>query len=453
MTTAIAAPGRTGIDAAAIEAAGAVYQVPSLRRIALLSLVTVALGFGGLGTWAALTPLDSAVPASGAFVAAGKRKTVSLLDSGLLKALFVKEGDHVAAGQLLLQLDDTQARAAMNQAAAQYWGAVARAARLSAETTDQRALSPPDDLLAAAAADPAVASLLQAERDLFASRWDTFDGTARITARKVQELVAQEAALRAQVQSLTTRLALTQEEGRGVDALLRDGYAPKTRALELRRAVAELQGALADAAGRLAQTREAIEQTKLELTSTAETRRSDAAKDLQEARAAMADAAQRLAAAQALLARCLVAAPEAGTVTDIKAFTPGSSITAGQPVLDIVPADDRLLIEAGVAPTDIEHVHVGQRVNVRLSAYKAHRVPTVEGRVVYVAADRQQDARGEPVFLVRAELDRDALKPFPGVAVYAGMPADVLIIGGERTALDFIVSPIRDGMRRSMREE
>lgn len=449
MMTAITAPGHP----AGIEPAGEAYPAPSLRRIALASLLTVALGFGGLGTWAALTPLDSAVAATGAFVAAGKRKTVSLLDSGILRALLVNEGDRVAAGQPLLQLDDAQARAAMNQAAAQYWGAVAKATRLTAETGDRRELSLPDDLLATAKTDPAIASLVQAERDLFASRWDTFDGNARITGRKVQQLQAQEAALRAQVQSLTTRLALTEEEGRGVDSLLRDGFAPKTRALELRRAIAELQGALGDAAGRLAQTLEAIEQTKLELTSLAETRRSDAAKDLQEAKATMADAAQRLSAAQNLLARSVVTAPEAGAVTDIKFFTPGSSITAGQPVLDIVPADDRLLIEAGITPTEIEHVHVGQRVNVRLSAYKAHRVPTIEGRLVYVAADRQQDARNEPVFLVRAELDRDALKPFPGVAVYAGMPADVLIIGGERTALDFIISPIRDGMRRAMREE
>jgi HlyD family secretion protein len=221
----------------------------------------------------------------------------------------------------------------------------------------------------------------------------------------------------------------------------------------MRRAIAELQGALGDAAGRLAEARVAIERTKLELASYVETRRSDASKDLQETKAVIADAGLRLHAAQDLLRKREITAPESGTVTDIKFFTPGSSITAGQPVLDIVPADDHLLIEAAVSPTDIEHVQIGQRVNVKLSAYKAHRVPTIEGRLVYVAADRQQNAYGDPVFLVRAELDRDALKPFPGVTVYAGMPADVLIIGGERTALDYIISPIRDGMRHGMREE
>ena len=446
MSIATALPGGT-------EAAGDAYEAPSLRRIALASALTVALGFGGLSTWAAVTPLDSAVPASGLFVAAGKRKTVSLLDSGILKELLVREGDHVTAGQRLLLLDDVQARTACNQAEAQYWGAVARAARLEAETQDRRALDLPQDLRVEARRDPAVASLLQAERALFASRWDTFDGNARITARKVQQLESQEMSLRAQVQSQTTRLSLTEEEARGVETLLRDGFAPKTQMLESHRAIAELQGTLADTAGRLEQTSEAIEQTKLELTSLAETRRSDSAKDLQETKAAMADAAERLRAAENLLDRSVVVAPEAGVITDIRFFTPGSSIIAGQPVLDIAPSDDRLLIEAEVEPTEIEHVRVGERVNVKLSAYKAHRVPTVEGRLVYVAADRQQNAHGDPVFLVRAELDRDALKSFPGVAAYAGMPADVLIIGRERTVLDFIISPIRDGMRHGMHEE
>ena len=429
------------------------FPAPSLRRIALASAVTVALGFGGLGTWAALTPLDSAVPATGAFVAADKRKTVTLIDSGILKALLVKEGDHVAAGQPLLLLEDVQARVALNQADAMHWGGIAKTTRLDAEITDKRTLDFPTDLLAAAQADPATAAVVQAERALFAAHWDAFDGNARITGRKVQQLHLQETAVLTQIQSLNTRLALTQEQTRGVESLLKDGYAPKTQALEMRRGVAELQGALGDAQGRLLQAQASVEQTKLELTGQVESHRAEAARDMQEAKVMLADVAQRQAATRDVLRRAVVTAPEAGAVTDIHAFTPGSSITAGQPVLDIVPGDGRLLIEASVAPTDIEHVHVGQRVNIKLSAYKAHRVPTVEGTLVYVAADRQPDAHGEQVFLVRAELDRDALKPFPGVLAYAGMPADILIIGGERSALDFIISPFLDGMGGGMREE
>ncbi len=429
------------------------WPVPSLRRIAIASALTVALGFGGLGLWASLTPLDSAVSAPGLFVAAGKRKTVVLQDGGILSKLLVKEGQEVTAGQTLFILDDVQARSTMNQVKAQYWGSVAKATRLQAETKDERHLVMPDDLLAAAAADPAIAPLVRAEQDLFASRWDTFDGNARVSGRKIEQLQSQMTALQVQLLTLNKRLELTQEQARTVEYLRKEGLETKGRSLDLQRSVAELQGALGDAAGRYTAAGQAIEQTKSELSNYAETRRSDSSKDLQETQVAMADAAQRLRAAADLLGKREVQSPETGIVTDIKFFTAGSSITPGQPVLDIVPADKRLLVEASVTPVDIEHVHVGQRVNFKLSAYKAHRVPTVEGRLVYVAADRQQDPQGNPFFLVRAELDPDALKPFPGVVVYPGMPADLLIIGGERSALNFLISPILDGIRHGMREE
>jgi HlyD family secretion protein len=429
------------------------WSVPSLRRLAIASALTVVVGFGGLGVWAAVTPLDSAVSAQGLFVAAGKRKTVVLQDGGILSKLLVKEGEEVEVGQTLLTLDDVQTRTAMNQVKAQYWGAVAKATRLQAETRDERSLVMPNDLLAVAAEDPTIAPLVRAEQGLFASRWDTFDGNARISGRKILQLQFQMSALQVQIATLNKRLEFTREESRTIELLRKDRLETKSHSLDLQRAVAELEGALGDATGRYEEAGQAIEQTKSELTNYAETRRSDASKDLQETQVAMADAAQRLRSAEDLQSKRKVLAPEAGTVTDIKSFTPGSSITPGQPVLDIVPANKRLLVEAPVSPTDIEHVHVGQRVNFRLSAYKAHRVPTVEGRLVYVAADRQQDAQGNPIFLVRAELDRDALKPFPGVLVYPGMPADLLIIGGERSALNFLISPILDGMRHGMREE
>ena len=441
------------IQAVELDSGRTSWPVPSLRRIAIASVLTVAIGFGGLGLWAAVTPLDSAVSTQGLFISAGKRKTVTLLDSGILSRLLVKEGDQVKIGQTLLLLDDVQLRTAMNQINAQYWGAVARAARLRAEIQDRRQFQIPDDLRAAAVSDPAITALLQTEQNLFAARWDTFDGSARINGRKIEQLQFQTIALRSQIASLNKRLNLTREQVNTAEILRREHLETRSRSLDLQRALAELEGAIADAAGRYAEVGQAIEQTKLELINYAETRKSDASKDLQEAQAAIADTAPRLLSAQDLLSKREVLAPENGTVTDIKFFTFGSSISAGQPVMDIVPADERLLVEASIQPSDIEHVQIGQRVNFRLSAYKSHRVPTVEGRLVYVAADRQQDPQGNSFFLVRAELDRDALKPFPGVQIYPGMPADLLIIGGERSALDFLISPIRDGMRHGMREE
>jgi HlyD family secretion protein len=430
-------------------------EVPAhpLRRIALLSLLTIGLGFGGLVGWASVAELDSAVPAPGVIVSAGKRKTVSLLDAGILKQLLVAEGDTVKAGQVLMRLDDVQARAAVDQAAAQYWGAMAQATRLQAEALDQRSLSFPSDLQQAAAGDPAIAAEMDAERHLFDARWAAFDSTEQIGHRKIAQLQATATALDSQIRETALRLQLYSQDLRATRELLAKGWATRVHANELERAGSELRGQLSDLAGRLSETRELISQTELEIVNAAQSRRSDITKDRTAAQAQLADAGSRLRAARDVLERRDVLAPEDGVVTDLKFFTPGSSISAGQPVLDLVPTDAGLLIEAEVAPTDIEHVHVGQAVNVRLTAYKTHQVPVVTGHLVYVSADRQLDPQNQPVFKARAALDPDALKGLHNVQLYAGMPADVLIIGGERTALDYLISPIRDSIRHAMHED
>jgi HlyD family secretion protein len=431
---------------------GAVAPNP-LRRIVMLSVLTIVLGFGGMLGWAATSQLQIAVPAPGVIVAAGRRKTVSLMDGGILQQLLVAEGDKVAAGQVLLRLDDVQASATVDEAAAQYWGAMAQATRLQAEALDSRTLTFPPELQDAAGADPAIAAELEAERHSFEARWATFDSTAQIGHRRIEQQRATEFALQGQIREVGLRLQLFAQDQNATRDMLAKGLATRVHANELERAAAELRGQLSDLAGRLAETRQLIAQTELEILNAAQSRRADITKDRSTVQAQMADAAGRLRAARDILARRVVTAPEAGVVTDLKFFTPGSSIGAGQPVLDLVPADSSLLVEAMVAPTDIEHVRVGQAVNIRLTAYKAHQVPVVTGHLVYVSADRLLDAQNQPVFKVRAALDASALNGLHGVALYAGMPADVLIIEGARSALDYLISPIKDSIRHAMHED
>jgi HlyD family secretion protein len=423
-----------------------------LRRVIMLSLLTIIIGFGGMLTWASVSQLEIAVPAPGVIVAAGRRKTISLMDPGILKQLLVAEGDQVAAGQVLLRLDDVQANAAVDQAAAQYWEAMAQATRLQAEALDSRTLTFPPELQRAAA-NPAIAAVLEAERHSFDARWATFDGTQQIGRRRIDQQRATEAALQGEIREVALQLQLYAQDQIATREMLGKGLATRVHAHELERAAAELRGQLNDLAGRLAETGQIIAQTELEILNAAQSRRTDITKDRSTVQAQMADAASRLRAAQDLLERRTITAPEAGVVTDLKFFTPGSSIVAGQPVLDLVPADSALLVEAMVAPTDIEHVRVGQPVNIRLTAYKAHQVPVVTGHLVYVSADRLLDAQNQPIFKVRAALDADALKGLHGVALYVGMPADVLIIEGARSALDYLISPIKDSIRHSMHEE
>ena len=444
---------RIGADPAWLAKAEATLPQASLRRVAIFSALTLLLGFGGLTAWAAIAKIETAVPATGFVISGTKRKTISLADPGILHALLVHEGDKVAAGQVLLRLDEVQARASRDQAYVQYWSAAARAARLAAEAMDRRELPVAPDLQAAADANPAVAAAVQAEAHQFKVRWDAFDASLRVQDRKIAQAQAQTSALRAQIAASGTKLGLLQQELTSVNYLLSRGLETKPHQLELLRTDADLRGAIGQLAGQLTQTEQSIAQTEQETLNNTETRRADISREQSETQAALADADQRLRAATDQLERREITAPEAGTVTDLKYFTLGSSIMAGQPIMDLVPDTQQLLIEATVAPNEVEHLTAGQRVNVRLTAYKAHRVPVITGHLTYVGADRQLDANNQSVFLVRAAIDSKALRDKPGVILLPGMPADVLIINGERSILNFLISPITDSIRHSMREE
>jgi len=435
------------------EAAEASLPSGSLRRIALLTLLTIVVGFGGLFAWAALARLESAVPGTGVIIAGGKRKTVTLVESAILRELLVHEGNVVTPGQILFRLDDVQVRAAREQASVVYWAATARLARLTAEAAGRRDLISSAAVRDAAAADPAVAAAVHAESTQFEARWAAQDSALQVQKRKIDQQIAHIESLRAQLTASKTHLELVQEELRDTEFLLARGLSTKPHELDLRRAQADLRGQTGETEANLAEAMQAIAQTQSETASMIETRRADIARESSETQAARADSEQRLKAADDLLGRREITAPEAGTVTDIRIFTPGSSIQAGQPVMDLVPNSPDLLVEAKVAPTEVEHLVVGQRVNIRLTAYKAHRVPVISGRLTYVGADRQEDTNNQSYFLVRSTVDPDALKDKPGVVLLPGMPADVLIVNGERSVLDLLISPITDSLHHAMKEE
>ncbi len=425
----------------------------SLRQVALLSLLTIGLGLGSVILWACLSTIESAVPAVGVVVAGGKRKTVTVLDSGILSQLRVHEGDRVGAGQVLLRLDDVQVRAVRDQAKIQFWSATAKLGRLNAESMDQRDFVFDEALRTAAQSDPAVAAAMLAERHQFDVRWSAFDSSVHVQERKIAQSQAQIGAIRAQIGSSGTKLALLREELANVDYLLGRGLSTKPHQLELRRSEADLRGTISQLGNQLTQAEQLIAQTEFETLNAAETRHADISRDKTDIQSARADAQQRLLAAEDQLAKRDVLAPEAGVITDLRYFTVGSSVSAGQPILDLVPASNHLLIEGNVAPNEVEHLKIGQKVNVRLSAYKAHRVPVITGVLTYVGGDRQMDANIRPYFLIRAEIDPGQLADKPGVVLVPGMPADVLVVNGRRSVMSFLISPITDSMFHAMREE
>ncbi len=429
-------------------------QSPPVDRLVRRSLLTLAITLLPIAGWATMTVAERAVLAGGQLVPEGRRKTVNLLEPGILRRLLVQEGTVVQAGQPLLQLDVTQAEAIAGQARAAYWSGRARIARLRTEQAEQRQLAFPVDLETEAAANSAIQVFLRAEQALFAARWANFDGQMGVQERAITQLQEQVAGAQAQRDGAGRQLLAVREQIAGYNRLLTQGYASRFTVLNLQQQEAGFVATIGQANAQEAQLREGIIQAQRQLEGLRLTRLSDIANDLQTTEATTASALQQLRAAQDVLNRREVLSPEAGKVTNIQAFTPGATIQTGQPILDLVPLNDRLVVEGRVLPTDIEQVSIGQRANIRLSSYRARNVPMLEGQVIVVGADVQVPPNngGEPYFLVRVEFDPGQLDSVPDLAPVAGMPAELYILGERRTPFAYLWTPLSAAARRALRD-
>jgi HlyD family secretion protein len=327
-----------------------------------------------------------------------------------------------------------------------------RLARLRAEQADQRRFEVPEAALAAARRDPALAAIVQAEQRLFAARWEAFDGNIGVYQRRVQVVGEQLRAAGAQRASAERRLGSIRADLSGLRPLAQQGFARVRELREYERLEAQAVGDAGSYAAQEAQYRQSIAQAELELSSFRLQRSQDIARDLQDAQQALVDAEQRVLAAENVRGRREVVASEPGVVTNLRFFTPGSSITEGQPVLDLLPADDRLIFEVKVSPADVEQLVVGKRVNIRLTALRMRTTPLLHGRLTYVSADQATDPQGVAFFLARGEIDPGEAARIPGLTLNAGMPVEVFVLGETRTALSYLIAPIRDSMRRALRD-
>lgn len=424
---------------------------PPVRRPIVAGLAAVALGLGGFGSWAALAPLSSAAVAPGVIQVESSRKAVQHRDGGIIAELLVREGDRVAAGQLLLRLDDVESRAEFDVLEQQYHASLAQEARLIAER-DQTDLRWPA-ILERHAARVEVAKILAGQEHILRSRRETLAGQVDIMNRRIGQFEAQISALDAQLSAGARQRELIREELANVGALVARGLERKPRLLALEREAARLDGAQGDYRGRIAQMREAIAEAELQIIELRAARQEEVAAELQDVEGRRTEIEEKLTAAEAQLVRHEVLAPEAGTVLNLRYFAPGGVIPAGGTILDIVPQEDRLVIDAQVQPADIDEVTGGMPAQVVLAGLKGQTTPYLDGWVVRVSPDALTDERtGVSYFVARVEVNRAQLNRLADVEMSPGMPAEVLIVNRERTALDYLLQPLRDSFRRAWRE-
>lgn len=418
---------------------------PPIRRFAAAGLVLAAAGFGGFGAWAALAPLSSAALAPGIVIADSNRKTVQHLDGGIVAEILVRDGDRVAAGQPVMRLDDLETRSTVALLEGQLWSLLAQEARLTAESDGLASVVRPVRL-AEHADDPAVAEILAGQERIFAGRRASLDGRVAVTRQRIAQLEAQIAGL--------GQLALIREETASVAEMVAKGLERKPRLLSLMRQSVELEGMQGDFANRIAQAREGIAQAEMEILGQSADRQSEIATELRDVQTRRVEAEEKRTAALIRQGRRDVAAPEAGTVMNLRYFAPGAVVAPGAAILDLVPLDDRLVVEARVNPTDIDVVHAGLSAKVVLSAFKSRTTPPLDGSLVRVSADALTDERtGQPYYSARVAVDGAQLRALKDVHLQPGMPVETLIVTGERTLLTYLIQPIEDSFRRAFREE
>lgn len=422
----------------------------SRRRMVIIGFLLILLTFGVLGAWSAFAPIMSAAVAPGVVKVASERKTVQHLEGGIVKEILVQEGQEVSAGQVLLRLEDTTNRARVEITQSQYDNLAAQAARLEAERDGLSQVNYPDDLLQRKD-DPRVARLLKGESDLLVSRRAAQAAQINVLRQRNQQYNEKISGLKAQMTAAKTKIVYVQEELKAAESLLEQGMYTKPRYYALKREAANLDGEIGRLQADMAEMRERISETDMRIITVRQEAQKEASDRLQQVRAQLNESRERLAAVTDTLKRTEIVAPQAGTVIGLQIHTVGGVIREGVPILDIVPKDDKLIIEAQVRPDDIDVVHKGLPAEVRFTSLNWRTTPVFTGKVTQVSPDRFVDQQLGTAYyraLIEVETVKDA-----GVSLQPGMPAEVYIVTGQRTPLEYLTKPISDQMRRGLLEE
>lgn len=423
---------------------------PALR----FGLIIVAVSILLFGVWAGFAPLDSAAVASGSIVLDSNRKTIQHLEGGIITEMLVKDGDSVVEGQDLVKLNSANAGARQDLLMGQLRAEKATELRLIAERDGKNEVLFDDEMFKNKS-DPKIAKVLDSQFRLFETKYKSLLGQVDVLQQRIAQLNSQIEGYEAQKKATENQLVLIREEVEAAETLLEKGLGTKPRVLQLKRRAEELEGQKGEYIAEIAKVKESIGENELQIINIKNEHMKEVVAELKETQQKIADLTEQLHSSEDVLTRTVIKAPQSGVVTGSKFHTIGGVISPGTPIMDIVPQDDNLVVEARVLPIDIDVVHEGLKAKVILSAYKARFVPRLEGEVIRVSADKFVDEHsGDSYYLARVRISEEEIKQLDkDINLYPGMPAEVFIVTGSRTLLDYLLSPITESMNRAFREE
>ncbi|MEI2417012.1 HlyD family type I secretion periplasmic adaptor subunit [Orrella sp. JC864] len=425
------------------QASSAPAAADAPRGGARLGWWVLALGFGGFLAWAALAPLDNGVAVPGTVVVTGERQAVESLGGGVVRALLVREGERVRAGQPLVHLDATAAQGQVHSLQAQWQAVQARQARLAAEKAQAPDMQGPP-----AGSAPALRAAYERERQLFGSRRAALEGELAGIQASLLGNQALAAGLQSALAQKRAQQALLQEQLASLRGLAEEGYVPRNRVLELQRMQAQLAGEIAADLGTLGQARQQAAELKLRAQQRRDAFFEEVDTDLAQAAVQAEQIGQQLATARFELAHTEIRAPASGMVVGLSAHTVGGVVQPGARLMEIVPEDRPLTVDASLPVQSVDKVRAGQPVELMFTAFDAATTPRLPGQVTLVSADRfEQERTGQPYYRLRVQVDAARLQGLQGLQLRAGMPVEVFVRTGERSMLNYLFKPLIDRAR------
>jgi HlyD family secretion protein len=424
----------------------------SIRRHALAGLVIVAVLAGGVGGWAGTMKLSGALIAPGSVVVDSNVKKVQHPTGGIVGELRARDGDRVKSGDVVVRLDDTVTRANLAIVTKGLNELTARKARLESERDSATEIAFPPDLLARTN-DPDAVAAIESERRLFDLRRTARIGQKEQLRQRIEQLKEEIRGYRAQQEAKTKEIELIEREMVGVRDLWKQKLIPINRVTELERQAARLEGESAQLIAQSAQIGGKISETELQIIQIDRDLSSEVAKETREIDGKLGEFVERKVTAEDQLKRVDIRAPQDGTVFQSTVHTVGGVITAGDPIMLIVPEADNLTVEAKVAPQDIDQVKIGQTALLRLSAFNQQATPEINGLVTRISADAASDQRtGMTYYTIRIGMPPEEVAKLGDVTVIPGMPVEAFVQTGERTMLSYFLKPLSDQLMRAFRQ-
>ena len=428
-------------------------QIVSWKAYAFLGYLLIIGTFGVMGTWSAFARLDRAVVAGGSVTIESNRKTVQHFEGGIVSEIKVKEGQAIKEGEVLVRLAPLQAKANSDLVRNQMEAAIVLESRLSAELNHQSELKLPPEITLREKVSPELEKVIEDQRNQFRERKASIEAQISLYESKITQLTTEIEGILVEKDSTKKQVAYINEELVGLRELREKNLIPISRALAMERERTRLEGVIGRADADNSKAENAINEARLQIGQLKQKVQEDVSGQLLDTRQKIHDLREKASVANDILTRQDILAPKSGTVQNLKVATIGQVIRPGEAMMEIVPTDEKLVIHAQLPVTEIEHIHEGMTAEIRFPAFHSRGLPLILGTLERVSRDRLVDeGTKQPYFLGIISLDKISIPEVYRGKIIAGMPAEVLIATGERTAFSYMISPLMDTMRRGFRE-